>query len=116
VQWNRLGIAGRPRLGFLPVLFVLCSRRMISNLLLASAKGDKVLAVRSIRGIRRQGGRQNKLQDILKGEYKHWAAVFLRSVDLQKFPLRWAALLGLESECVFFSDYDPGKSSGESAK
>jgi hypothetical protein len=56
------------------------------------------------------------LHDILKGEYKHWAAAFLRSVDLRKFPLRWAALLGLESECIFFSDCDRGKSSWESAK
>ncbi len=44
VQWNRLGIAGRlPRLGFLTLLFVLCAGPMISNLLLASAKGDEVV-------------------------------------------------------------------------
>ena len=61
-------------------------------------------------------GGQNKLHDILKGEYKDWAAVVLRSVDLQKFPLKWPALLGPESECVFFSDYDREKSSAESAK
>jgi hypothetical protein len=51
-------------------------------------------------------GSQNKLGDILKGEYKDWAAVILRSVDLQRFPLKWATLLGLENECVFFSDHD----------
>ena len=51
-------------------------------------------------------GSQNKLSDILKGEYKDWAGVILRSVDLQKFPLKWATLLGLENECVFFSDHD----------
>jgi hypothetical protein len=51
-------------------------------------------------------GSQNNLGDILKGEYKDWAAVILRSVDLQKFPLKWATLLGLENECVFFSDHD----------
>lgn len=51
-------------------------------------------------------GSQNTLSDILKGEYKDWAAVILRSVDLQKFPLKWATLLGLENECVFFSDHD----------
>lgn len=49
-------------------------------------------------------GSQNNLSDILKGEYKDWAMVILRSVDLQKFPLKWAVLLGLENECVFFSD------------
>lgn len=51
-------------------------------------------------------GSQNTLSDILKGEYRDWAAVILRSVDLQKFPLKWATLLGLENECVFFSDHD----------
>ena len=50
-------------------------------------------------------GSQNTLSDILKGEYRDWAAVILRSVDLQKFPLKWATLLGLENECVFFSDH-----------
>jgi 4-amino-4-deoxy-L-arabinose transferase-like glycosyltransferase len=51
-------------------------------------------------------GSENKLSDILKGEYRDWAAVILRSVDLQRFPLKWATLLGLENECVFFSDHD----------
>ena len=56
-------------------------------------------------------GSENKLRDILKGEYKDWGPVILRSVDLQKFPLKWATLLGLDNECVFFSDYDRQKSS-----
>jgi hypothetical protein len=51
-------------------------------------------------------GTQNNLGDILKGEYKDWAAVILRSVNLDKFPLKWATLLGLENECVFFADRD----------
>lgn len=51
-------------------------------------------------------GSQNRLADILKGEYRDWAAVILRSVDLERFPLKWATLLGLENECVFFSDRD----------
>jgi len=51
-------------------------------------------------------GSQNTLSDILKGEYRDWAPVILRSVDLQKFSLKWATLLGLENECVFFSDHD----------
>lgn len=51
-------------------------------------------------------GSQNKLTDILKGEYRDWAPLILRSVDLRKFPLKWATLLGLENECVFFSDRD----------
>ena len=49
-------------------------------------------------------GSENTLSDILKGEYRDWAPVILRSVDLQKFRLQWATLLGLDNECVFFSD------------
>ncbi|HEY1770097.1 MAG TPA: glycosyltransferase family 39 protein [Chthoniobacterales bacterium] len=51
-------------------------------------------------------GSGNTLRDILKGEYRDWATVILRSVDLQKFPLKWATLLGLENECLFISDHD----------
>jgi Dolichyl-phosphate-mannose-protein mannosyltransferase len=54
-------------------------------------------------------GSQNKLGDVVKGDYKDWAPVILRNVDLQKFPLKWATLLGIESECVFFSDHDRSK-------
>ena len=57
-------------------------------------------------------GSQNKLADILKGEYRDWAGVILRSVDLQRFPLKWATLLGLENECVFFSDRDRTRAPG----
>ena len=61
-------------------------------------------------------GAQNKLRNILKGEYKDWSAVVLRSLDLSKFPLPWASLLGPEGECVFFSDVDRDKASGGPAK
>ncbi|MGI8957964.1 MAG: ArnT family glycosyltransferase [Chthoniobacterales bacterium] len=54
-------------------------------------------------------GGQNKLSDITKGEYKDWAKVVLRSVDLKTFFLPWASLLGPEGECVFFSDHDREK-------
>jgi hypothetical protein len=54
-------------------------------------------------------GSQNTLSDILKGEYKDWAAVILRSVNLEQFPLKWATLLGLENECIFLSDHDREK-------
>ena len=54
-------------------------------------------------------GSQNVLADILKGEYKGWAVVILRSIDVQKFPLPWVTLLGLENECMFFSDHDRTK-------
>jgi dolichyl-phosphate-mannose-protein mannosyltransferase len=51
-------------------------------------------------------GSQNTLGDILKGEYRDWGAFILRSVNLEKFPLKWATLLGFENECIFFSDHD----------
>jgi hypothetical protein len=54
-------------------------------------------------------GSQNLLADILKGEYRDWAPIILRGVDLQKFPLKWATLLGIEGECVFFADTDRQK-------
>ena len=54
-------------------------------------------------------GSQERLGEILKGEYKDWAAVILRSIDVSKFPLPWVTLLGLENECMFFSDHDRSK-------
>lgn len=54
-------------------------------------------------------GSQSVLGDILKGEYRGWAPVILRSIDVQKFPLPWVTLLGLENECMFFSDHDRTK-------
>ena len=51
-------------------------------------------------------GGENKFHDIVKGEYHDWAQIIERTVDLDKFPLKWATLLGLENECVFFSDHD----------
>jgi hypothetical protein len=56
-------------------------------------------------------GTQNNLGDILKGEYRDWAPVILRSVNLEKFPLKWATLLGIDNECIFFSDHDRSKAS-----
>jgi hypothetical protein len=56
-------------------------------------------------------GSQNKMSDVVKGDYKDWSQVILRTVDLQKFPLKWGTLLGIESECIFFSDHDRQKGS-----
>ncbi|MEY2525627.1 MAG: hypothetical protein QOE73_398 [Verrucomicrobiota bacterium] len=56
-------------------------------------------------------GTQNNLGDILKGEYRDWGPVILRNVNLEKFPLKWATLLGLDNECIFFSDRDRSKAS-----
>jgi hypothetical protein len=51
-------------------------------------------------------GSQDKLADILKGEYKDWAPFILRNMNLEKFPLKWGTLLGVENECIFLSDHD----------
>jgi 4-amino-4-deoxy-L-arabinose transferase-like glycosyltransferase len=49
-------------------------------------------------------GAQNKLNDIVHGEYKDWAGVILRTADAQKFPLKAATVLPIDNECIFFSD------------
>jgi len=54
-------------------------------------------------------GTENKMGDIIKGEYKEWARFILHSVDLQKSPLKWVAMLGVEDECVFYADHDRRK-------
>ena len=51
-------------------------------------------------------GSENKLSNITKGEYKDWAGVISRSVNLETFPLKWATLLGLDNECIFLSDHN----------
>jgi hypothetical protein len=51
-------------------------------------------------------GSENRLGDILKGEYKEWAPVISRTVNLETFPLKWGILLGLENECIFLSDHN----------
>ena len=51
-------------------------------------------------------GSQDKLADILKGEYKDWAPVILRNMNFEKFPLSWGTALGPENECIFLSDHD----------
>ena len=51
-------------------------------------------------------GSQNTLGDVLKGEYRDWSAVILRTMNLEKFPLKWAFLLGQGNECIFLSDHD----------
>lgn len=56
-------------------------------------------------------GGDNNLRDIAKGEYRDWAGVIQRTVNPQQFSLKWGTLLGLENECVFFSDHDRAKAS-----
>ncbi|MEY2544274.1 MAG: hypothetical protein QOE81_1735 [Verrucomicrobiota bacterium] len=52
-------------------------------------------------------GTDNKLRDIIKGEYKDWALVIQRNQVLEKFPLKWNTVaLGFENECIFLSDRD----------
>jgi hypothetical protein len=52
---------------------------------------------------------QNKLGDIIKGEYQDWAPIILRTSAVEKFPLQWGTFLGLENECIFISDHDREK-------
>jgi hypothetical protein len=52
-------------------------------------------------------GTGNTYRDIVKGEYRDWAAAIQRTVVLENFPLKWASVdVGLDKECVFFSDHD----------
>ena len=52
-------------------------------------------------------GTDNKLREIVKGEYKDWAPVIQRSQILEKFPLKWNTVaLGLDNECIFLSDHN----------
>ena len=52
-------------------------------------------------------GTENKFGDIIKGEYRGWAALIGRYRMPDDFPLKWQSVaLGLENECVFFSDHD----------
>ena len=55
----------------------------------------------------RPGGSQNRLKEVLEGEYKGLGTVILRNVDLQTLPLQFAPLL--ENRCRFISDRDRQK-------
>jgi hypothetical protein len=55
-------------------------------------------------------GTDNKLRDIVRGEYKDWAQVIQRTQILEKFPLKWNTVaLGLDNECIFLSDHNREK-------
>jgi hypothetical protein len=57
-------------------------------------------------------GTENKFRDIVKGEYHDWAGILERVGVPDQFPLNWKTLaLGLENECIFFSDQDRGHAS-----
>jgi hypothetical protein len=52
-------------------------------------------------------GTENTYGDIIRGEYRDWAPVIQRTIDSEKFPLKWGTVaLGLEGSCVFLSDHD----------
>ena len=52
-------------------------------------------------------GMDNKLRDIVRGEYKDWAPVIQRTQILEKFPLKWNTVaLGIDNECIFLSDHN----------
>jgi hypothetical protein len=50
---------------------------------------------------------ENTFRDIVKGEYHDWARIIERAGVPDQFPLRWATVaLGVENECMFFSDHN----------
>jgi 4-amino-4-deoxy-L-arabinose transferase-like glycosyltransferase len=51
-------------------------------------------------------GYRRLFPELLKGEYKEWAAMILRTAALRDFPLRALTALPLDSECVLFADRD----------
>lgn len=55
-------------------------------------------------------GSNNKWGDIVRGEYKDWGGVIMRTANLEKFPLRYATVaLGANEEALFISDTDRTK-------
>jgi hypothetical protein len=53
-------------------------------------------------------GSQNKLGDVVGGEYKEWAPPIQRTHLIENLPLKSATLLG-DYDCLFFSDHDRSK-------
>jgi hypothetical protein len=53
-------------------------------------------------------GSQNKLGDIVRGEYKEWAAAIQRLSSPEKYPFKWGTVLG-DNDCLFLSDHDRSK-------
>jgi hypothetical protein len=53
-------------------------------------------------------GSQNKLGDVVGGEYKEWAPLIQRTHLIENLPLKSATLLG-DYDCLFFSDHDRSK-------
>jgi hypothetical protein len=52
-------------------------------------------------------GGENKLNDILRGEYSDWSSLILQTADMSKSPFKWGTLeLGYDRECAFLSDHD----------
>jgi hypothetical protein len=53
-------------------------------------------------------GSQNKLGDIVKGEYHEWAPIIQRTSMIEKLPFKWGTVLG-DPDCFFLSDHDRSK-------
>lgn len=51
-------------------------------------------------------GNQAFVSQIVKGQYKEWAAFIMRNVTSRDFPLRAVTSLPIDNECVFYSDRD----------
>jgi Dolichyl-phosphate-mannose-protein mannosyltransferase len=53
-------------------------------------------------------GSQNKLEDIVQGEYREWAPLIQRANIAENLPFKWGSALG-DRNCLFFSDRDRSK-------
>jgi hypothetical protein len=52
-------------------------------------------------------GADNKLRNIMRGDYHDWSGLILQTADLSKFPYKWGTFeLGPEKESAFLSDHD----------
>ncbi len=51
-------------------------------------------------------GNQPFLSGIVRGEYKEWAPIIMRSPSTERFPFSKALPMPFDNQCVFFSDYE----------
>ena len=73
--------------------------------------GDTVRIQRALRSLYLTPITSNKsfMQEIVKGEWKDWAAFILRQVTgpaLKDFPLKTFTPLPIDNECIYYSDRD----------
>jgi hypothetical protein len=50
-------------------------------------------------------GTENTLGDLVNGEYRHWTAYIVRTIDLTKTPFPYKLVIGMP-DCVIYMDHD----------